>query len=159
VFGDVNVVGWGFGANVTTGKAIVVGADSSNGNGAYLTLGGVWTNTSDRNRKEGISPVDGGQLLAKVMALPVSQWNYKGEDSSRRHIGPMAQDFYAAFGLGDDDKHISTIDPAGVALVAIQELAKENGVLKDENATMKNRLTEMEDRLVKLEQFIPAPSK
>jgi endosialidase-like protein len=149
VFGNASVTGWGFGANVSSGKAIVVGTNGANGNAAYLTTGGAWTNASDRNVKEGISPVDGGQVLAKVVALPVSQWSYKGEDPAHRHIGPMAQDFHAAFGLGDDDRHISTIDPAGVALVSIQELAKEN-------AGLKQRLAEMESRLAKIEQFIPA---
>ena len=34
----------------------------------------------------------------------------------------MAQDFYAAFAVGADDKHISTVDADGVALAAIQGL-------------------------------------
>ena len=53
-------------------------------------------------------------ILAKLVALPVSTWNYIGEDPSVRHLGPMAQDFKAAFGLGDTDQMISMVDANGV---------------------------------------------
>lgn len=112
------------GANYSNSKAIVVGTDNTNGNGAYLTTGGVWTNASDKNLKESFSKVSGAEVLAKIMALDVTKWKYKG--TNEYHIGPMAQDFFAAFSLGTDDKHISSLDPSGVALVAIQELKKEN---------------------------------
>ncbi|MDH7462943.1 tail fiber domain-containing protein [Chitinophagaceae bacterium 26-R-25] len=105
-------------------KALVVGSKNSNGNGAYLTVGGAWTNASDRNLKENITKVSSADVLTKIMALDVLKWKYKG--TNEYHIGPMAQDFFAAFSLGTDDKHISSVDPAGVALVAIQELKKEN---------------------------------
>ena len=36
----------------------------------------------------------------------------------------MAQDFYAATGLGKDDLHISTLDSEGVALAAIRGLCQ-----------------------------------
>ena len=79
--------------------------------------------TSDRNAKENFSPVDNQAVLAKVAALPVTQWNYKTDKAGVQHIGPMAQDFQAAFGLdGPDDKHISVVDEGGVALAAIQGL-------------------------------------
>jgi len=99
------------------------------GDGAYES-GGTWTNSSDRNLKEGFKPVDGDGLLARLSAIPVESWNYKSEGGSIRHLGPMAQDFYAAFGLGQDDKHISTVDEGGVALAAIQQLYRD-GLKKD----------------------------
>ncbi|MCP5524383.1 MAG: tail fiber domain-containing protein [Verrucomicrobiales bacterium] len=80
-----------------------------------------FTPTSDRNDKENFQPVDPEQVLAKVTALPLSEWNYRA-DAGTRHIGPMAQDFYAAFGIGPDDRHIATVDADGVALAAIQGL-------------------------------------
>jgi hypothetical protein len=86
--------------------------------------GGSWASISDRNLKEGVAPVDGAALLAKVAALPIATWKYKAQDPSIRHIGPMAQDFSAAFGVGEDSLHISTVDADGVALAAIQELAR-----------------------------------
>jgi hypothetical protein len=101
-----------------TGKYI------ESGNGAYLSNGGVWTNASDVNLKENITETDGATLLSKIKQLPVTQWNYKHEGAGVKHIGPMAQDFYRLFSLGNDDKSISTIDPAGIALAAIKEQQK-----------------------------------
>ncbi len=65
------------------------------------------------------------------MFVPILTWNYKTQDDSIRHLGPMAQDFRAAFELGEDEKHISTVDADGVALAAIQELYRMN-LQKDE---------------------------
>jgi hypothetical protein len=77
--------------------------------------------------------VNGEEILNKVAALPIKRWSYKSQDPSFEHIGPMAQDFYAAFGLGENNKTISTIDPSGVALAAIQQLNRRNDELKKEN--------------------------
>ncbi len=84
--------------------------------------GGSWTSVSDRDAKENITPVDPQEILNRLAGIPVSTWNYKEQDDGIRHMGPMAQDFYAAFGLGLGDKTIDTIDPDGVALAAIQGL-------------------------------------
>ena len=66
------------------------------------------------------------EILDKVASLPVSQWNFKGEQKEVQHIGPMAQDFHAAFGLdGSEDKRISLTDEGGVALAAIARLESE----------------------------------
>jgi hypothetical protein len=75
---------------------------------------------SDRNAKEAFESVDSRAILAAVGALPIERWSYKGETA--RHLGPMAQDFAAAFGLGADDRHIFPLDAGGVALAAIQGL-------------------------------------
>ena len=75
---------------------------------------------SDRNLKEAFEAVDSRAVLAAVVRLPIERWSYKGETA--RHLGPMAQDFAAAFGLGADDRHIFPLDAAGVALAAIQAL-------------------------------------
>ncbi|MCH7526104.1 MAG: tail fiber domain-containing protein [Planctomycetes bacterium] len=90
--------------------------------GATLTLSGVWTNASDRALKENLEPVDGGAILARLSTLPIPIWNYKSEASTVRHIGPMAQDFYAAFHLGHSNTTIGTIDSDGIALSAIKAL-------------------------------------
>ncbi|GHF42068.1 hypothetical protein GCM10010218_23970 [Streptomyces mashuensis] len=68
------------------------------------------------------APVNGHCVLEKVAALPVSAWRYAWEPPHVRHLGPMAQDFKAAFGLGRTDKAIAVVDAFGVALVAIQAL-------------------------------------
>lgn len=132
VFGNTKVAAWLFGvADVdTTTRAFVVGSNAYNGNGAYLTKGGAWTNTSDKNKKENFILVNAQEILDKIASLPITQWNYKGESPSIKHIGPMAQDFYQIFKLGTDDKSISTLDPAGIALVAIQELYKKDQTIE-----------------------------
>jgi hypothetical protein len=86
---------------------------------------GSWSSLSDRYSKTAIADVDGARILAKVAALPVSEWSYRAESGGVRHLGPMAQDFRAAFGLGEDDRHISTVDEEGVALAAIKALQSE----------------------------------
>lgn len=90
--------------------------------GARLTSGGVWTNNSDRNRKHQFAAVNAREILAQVVKLPIQFWSYKAEDEKIRHIGPMAQDFAAAFHLGGSDNSIGTVDADGVALAAIQGL-------------------------------------
>ena len=75
--------------------------------------------------------LNGAEILNKVRQLPITQWNYIGAPGEQ-HIGPMAQDFYQLFGLGNSDKHISTLDPGGIAFKAIQQLADENDSLKKE---------------------------
>jgi len=114
--------------------------------------------TSDRNAKENFTAVNARDVLAKVAALPVTQWNYKKESKDVQHIGPMAQDFQAAFQLSADDKHISVVDEGGVALAAIQGLnqevqeretriehqATEIQNLKQQNDSLARRLNELE---------------
>jgi len=77
---------------------------------------------SDRNAKENFTAADGREILERVAALPLATWNYKAQDKSIRHIGPTAQDFHAAFGVGESDRTITTVDADGVALAAIQAL-------------------------------------
>ena len=118
--------------------------------GAHLTTGGVWTNASDAALKENFEPVDGADVLARLAGLPITSWNYRAEDTSTRHVGPTAQDFRAAFGLGADDKSISTIDPAGIALAAIQELHRVTTELREKVAEMdalRARLSALEARM------------
>lgn len=107
---------------------------------------GAWTNSSDRNLKANFSPVDGRAVLAQIASLPLSSWNYKSDDPAIRHIGPMAQDFYAAFSVGNDNTHIGTVDTAGVAFAAIQALNAENNDLKARNTALEARMTALEQR-------------
>ncbi len=138
-FGDGDVVHWGFGLNsVLVTAALQVGRTSANGNGAYLTLGGTWTNASSRIKKEDFSNIDGTELLLKIQELPIQKWKYKGTDEY--HIGPVAEDFYKLFGLGADDKGISTVDPSGISLAAIKELIRQNRELKRELTELKNEI-------------------
>jgi len=115
--------------------------------GAYLAAGsGTWASVSDRNVKENVVAVNAAEVLEKIAAMPISTWNYKSEDRSIRHIGPMAQDFHAAFGLGDSDKAIATIDADGVTLAAIQALHKMVKERDAKLADLKARLAALESR-------------
>ncbi|HEV2329429.1 MAG TPA: tail fiber domain-containing protein [Verrucomicrobiae bacterium] len=136
--------------------------------GNVYTPSGSVQSSSDRNAKEDFAAVNPQQVLAKVATLPVTEWNYKS-DKGVEHIGPMAQDFHAAFGLnGGDDKHISVVDEGGVALAAIQGLnqrleddakAKDQEIagLKQENDLLTKQLNELTSAVKALEDRNQAP--
>lgn len=102
--------------------------------------------TSDRNAKEEFKPVNPREVLAKVVGLPITEWQYKSQ-ADARHIGPMAQDFREAFTLGHDEKHIATVDEGGVALAAIQGL---NQKLEEKDA----RIQELEKSVAELKTLV-----
>jgi hypothetical protein len=113
-----------------------------------------FTPTSDRNAKRDIAEVDEHAVLAKVAALPISTWRFKQTDEL--HMGPMAQDFAASFGLGTDDKHINLTDISGVALAAIKAL---NQVVADKDAQLQalaQQNAELAARLQAIEQALAA---
>jgi hypothetical protein len=106
---------------------------------------------SDRNQKKNIEPADPAAILDKVSRLPISIWTYRSEPTDVRHLGPMAQDFRASFGLGDDDRTYFAVDAQGVALAAIQALdrlvADQKGQiekLERENQNLGRRLRVLE---------------
>ena len=143
------------GGNAFTGNQTVtggnVGIGTNNPQEALHVVGnilatGTVTGSSDRNAKENFAAVNPVEVLDKVAALPISRWNYKS-DREETHLGPMAQDFYAAFGLGMDDKHISMVDADGVALAAIQGLNHKLEEARAENAELKARLDKLEKLL------------
>lgn len=125
-------------------------------NGNILASGTI-TGSSDRNVKENFKPIDASEVLDKVTALPITRWSYKA-DVGVTHLGPMAQDFYAAFDIGMDDKHISMVDADGVALAAIQGLNEkvEGGRMKEEGRMQKleEENAELKARLEKLERLM-----
>jgi hypothetical protein len=108
---------------------------------------------SDRNLKENFETVNSRAVLEKVAALPISRWNFIG-DAETPHIGPMAQDFHAAFGTGTDDKHIATVDADGVALAAIQGLNEKLEEKEDEIRVLRESNLAMERRLAALEELL-----
>jgi hypothetical protein len=112
--------------------------------------GGAWANLSDRNAKENFTAVNAQEILRRVALLSLTSWNYKSQEKTIRHIGPMAQDFYAAFSMGEDDHHITTVDADGVALAAIQGL---NEKIQDLNNDLKRRDAENADLKARLERI------
>lgn len=112
---------------------------------------GSWSSLSDRSLKMAIVPVDTDAVLARVLDLPMSTWSYIAQGEAIRHMGPMAQDFAAAFGLGENDTTISTVDADGVALAAIQglnaKLEAQNARLSAQNEALLARLEALEAAL------------
>ncbi|MFQ5804065.1 MAG: tail fiber domain-containing protein [Candidatus Methylomirabilales bacterium] len=143
-----------FGAVTTTDPftpTIAPGVFISTSTGAYLSSGGDWTNASDRDAKANFTPVNEGEVLARLGEIPITTWNYKSQNPSIRHIGPMAQDFHAAFGVGEDDTHISTLDADGVALAAIQGLYQIVQEQEAQIAALQRQNADLEARLAALE--------
>ena len=120
--------------------------------GNILATGTV-TGSSDRNVKENFAPVNSREILDHVAAMPITRWNYKA-DAGVTHLGPMAQDFYAAFNVGMDDKHISMVDADGVALAAIQGLNQKLDEQRGELKQKETEITELKQRLEKLEEIM-----
>jgi hypothetical protein len=121
-----------------------------------LTVNGTFVSASDRNAKQDFAAVDNRIVLEKVAQLPIQTWAYKN-DPNTKHLGPVAQDFYATFGIGPDDKHIATVDEGGVALAAIQGL---NQKLNEKDAEIQklkekaDKVDSLEKRLNELEQMV-----
>jgi len=150
---------------------IHVGTDNTNGNGAYLTTGGVWTNGSSRSFKERFVQYRPAEVLEKILQLPVEGYFYKG--TQEYHITPMAEDFYRLFGTGvheiietdstgqlvrrpnpDVDKYLAASDVAGVALLGIQALHEENAQLRQRVADLETENAALRARLERLETLM-----
>ncbi len=127
----------------------VAGGERMNLQAGGLTVNGAVVLTSDRNAKADFAAVDAQEVLEKVAALPLQSWSYTNRPGVK-HVGPMAQDFRAAFGLGEDDKHIATVDADGVALAAIQGLNQKLEASQRENSALKERVEKLEHLLQKL---------
>jgi hypothetical protein len=125
---------------------------TSAGGGAQLPSGAsAWIAISDSTKKTDVQPVDTKSVLDKVTQIPIQEWRYKEQmNPNIRHMGPMAQDFWKQFHLGEDSLGISTIDPDGVALAAIQELAKQNAKLETRNLKLEEELTTLRGQVQSL---------
>lgn len=118
---------------------------------AKLTTGGVWTNASDKKLKDHFEDVDKRDILDKINQLNIQRWHYRADDKSITHIGPFAQDFYKLFGVGDDTT-ISTIDPAAVALLAVQELSKQNAEKDAAISQMQSAIDQLKTMVYEMQQ-------
>jgi hypothetical protein len=122
------------------------GASRMSINGSGTVTANNFSSTSDRASKENFQPINVREILEKVSALPLATWNYKSDPQSR-HLGPVAQDFHTAFGVGPDDKHIATVDADGVALAAIQGL---NEIVRERET----RIQALEQTVAELKQLV-----
>jgi len=133
-------------------------------NAGNLSLAGTLNQGSARDAKRDFAPVDVAAVLERVVTLPISRWRYR-DDPETAHLGPMAEDFHAAFEVGPDERHISSVDADGVALAAIQGLhrlieAKDERLrrLEAENRSLAKRLQALEQSLGQVEATPPPGS-
>ncbi|MEO7324470.1 MAG: tail fiber domain-containing protein [Dokdonella sp.] len=110
-----------------------------------MLVHGTISQLSSRTAKENFVPIDGQGVLAKLEALPISSWNYRGADAHDRHLGPVAEDFHDAFGLGASDHFVAPNDLAGVALASVKALQQEIHVRDQRIEGLETRLRELED--------------
>jgi hypothetical protein len=101
---------------------------------------------SDRNIKHDIQPVDGDVVLERLAAMPVALWRYDSAPE-QLHMGPMAQDFQAEFGLGDSDRHIAAVDANGVTMAAIQALYRRVSLLQSRSEARERENRELRAQL------------
>jgi len=140
---------------------------SNSGLTAGVTLpagGGSWTSISDERKKENFKTEDGDMILSKIASISVPSWNYKSQSTSIRHLGPMAQDFFAAFGFGESDTTITSTDIDGINLLAIQALEKrtrelaektaEVGTLREKVSSLEQENAHLRSRLCRVEAAI-----
>jgi hypothetical protein len=144
-----------FGVRATGGVGLTIAIDPTTG--AVTQFCNLlppipsWSCTSDRDAKENFIPADGKDILQRLVAMPLFSWNFKGADPTIRSLGPTAQDFYAAFSLGRNDKSIANVNLEGVALAAIQGL---NAKLEEQAATIgeqRRELAELKERVQRAE--------
>jgi hypothetical protein len=116
--------------------------------------GGSWSSISDRARKEHFAEVDGEWVLERLREVPVTTWSYLTQDASIRHMGPVAQDFHDAFGLGESDLLINTIDIDGVNLAAVRALEVRTTTQQQRIDAQNLELLALRDRIARLETLL-----
>jgi hypothetical protein len=150
---------------------IHVGTNNTNGNGAYLSAGGTWTNGSSRSFKERFVQYRPAEVLEKIRQLPVEGYFYKGTEEY--HITPMAEDFYRLFGTGvheiietdstgqlvrrpnpEVDKYLAASDVAGVALLGVKALDERMSTLGPQNSALEQRLEALQQENQHLQQRV-----
>jgi hypothetical protein len=131
-----------------------VGTDGTNGNGAHVTVGGTWTDGSSRTFKEDLRRVKPSDVLEAVSKMPIYRWRYKLSDEGD-HMGPVAEDFYDSFELGNDERYIAGVDGDGVALAAIQGLYE---LVKEQQAEIE-RMREVMELLIPGPEWAKHPRK
>ena len=121
---------------------------------AYVN--GTLTQASDRNLKENIEAADNQAVLEQILNTPIYYWNYIADPQDTTHIGPMAQDLYAATRLGSSTT-IAPLDVNGALIASVQalhaEIEAKNGQLNDleaENAELQSRLEALEQAVAEL---------
>jgi len=119
--------------------------------GVQLSPSGTqWSSISDVRAKHRFRELDGADVLARIAAMPVTEWSYKAQNDAIRHIGPTAQDFHAAFGLGEDSLRIGTLDADGVALAGVRALEARTRQQSEEVAALRSEIAHLRELVAAL---------
>lgn len=151
---DFTAVSNEFAVRASGGVRIVTGIDGTGVPVAGVAVpagSGSWTSLSDRAAKKDLAAVDGDAVLSRVDALPIYTWRYVSELSGALHLGPTAQDFGAAFGLGDSDRRIAAVDASGVALASLRALHEKVARNEALLASRARRIAALRERVARLE--------
>jgi len=112
----------------------------------------TWNCTSDRNAERGFAPISDNLILDRLARLPITTWSYKSDRKHVRHVGPVAQDFKAAFGVGGDSRSIGLLDEGGVALAGVQGLYRDLTRQEAVNARQDAEIARLEREVAALER-------
>lgn len=115
-------VGLGMGMNPSLSYPLQIGTTNTNGNGAYLSAGGVWTNSSSREYKDNVQSLSGEKALETVENLNPVTYVYK-VDPNEKHVGFIAEDVPDLVATADR-KHLSPMDIVAVLTKVVQEQQK-----------------------------------
>lgn len=143
----------------TTPLRILPGSDDGTlviSPGGDVTVSGRLIEGSSRSIKHAFEPVGPEEALDKLSRLEVSRWQYRSDGTGAQHIGPTAEDFHQAFGLGKDDKHIAPADVAGVAVLSVQALRHRVVDQAAEIERLRSQGENMAQRLARLEALLEA---
>lgn len=149
---------------VRASGGIIFYSDSARTMGVSIAPGsGSWASVSDVSKKENFADVKDEELLKKIQELRITSWSYKSQSKYVRHIGPMAQDFYKAFYLGESKKMITGVDIDGVILCGIKainnrvgllESAYETDLLNGKTSQIETDFLQLNNRLDKIEGIV-----
>ncbi|MFB2895113.1 tail fiber domain-containing protein [Aerosakkonemataceae cyanobacterium BLCC-F50] len=139
VYSTPLLINYGTIADITSGGGGVVAPD----------LLGSANGFCDQNLKENFRAVNKHDILKRLLTITIQSWNYKAQNPSIRHIGPMAQDFAAAFEVGEDDKHIHMVDAYGVAILSIQALYEMIREQEREISLLRADINELKQGIIK----------
>jgi hypothetical protein len=136
-------------------------------NGVELVAGGnSWASISDSNKKANRLNISGEAVLNKLSNIWLGSWNYRSQDKSMRHYGPMAQEFFAAFGndgigIIGNDTTLATADVDGVTLIAVKgldartrEMQAEMNDIRTEYAMLRKQNAQLMSKLVTIERTL-----
>ncbi len=146
-----------FAVRATGGARMVTAVDAAGEPlaGVVLPAGsGSWSSMSSRAAKSRLTLADGRQILQVLQELPIYTWSYVAQDPSVRHIGPTAEDFYASYGFGDDQRYISAVDAQGIALAAVQALQQSQLAAEAQLHSLETENRQLEQRVAALERAI-----